>query len=294
MTVILGTAQDAGIPQLGCNCTNCQRALKDQRYSQMVSSLGIVNRTKGICYFIDCTPDFTKQLVLLNKHLINRQSVKNLRPGKTTSSYQPPAGIFLSHAHIGHYLGIVQLGKEAAACSKIPVYATARMGNFLTANQPFKSLIDEQHIELHRLSHDREYIINNELSITPFDVPHRNELSDTVGFIIKGRNKKVLYAPDMNELTQSILDQISMVDIAIIDGTFYDASELTSRRAVSKVQHPIIKDSSQDLFKYLKDTDIYFTHFNHTNPVLIPNSAAQKSVKTLGFKLARTGQRFLI
>ena len=45
--------------------------------------------------------------------------------------YSPPKGIFLTHAHIGHYSGLIHLGKEALGAKGISVYAMPKMSFFL-------------------------------------------------------------------------------------------------------------------------------------------------------------------
>ena len=64
---------------------------------------------------IDTTPDFREQLALLHRSA----------PGCRL------AGILLTHAHMGHYTGLIQLGREAWNTQRMPVYAPPRMAAFL-------------------------------------------------------------------------------------------------------------------------------------------------------------------
>ena len=50
-------------------------------------------------------------------------------------------GIFLTHAHIGHYTGLMYLGREGLGGNKIKVYALKRMASFLRKNGPWDQLI---------------------------------------------------------------------------------------------------------------------------------------------------------
>ena len=295
IVVVLGTAQDAGLPQLGCNCSNCSKAISNQRFRRLVSSLGIFNTITGKSYIIDATPNLTEQVRLLNKiksKFLNKSnySLKNI----TGTNEFELSGIFLSHAHIGHYLGLVQLGKEALCANKIPVYATSSMIKFLNANSPFNDLIINKNIIPNEIKIDKKFIINQSLSLTPFFVQHRHEHSDTVGFYISGSKKELLYIPDMDVLSQDVLDRISDADIAIIDGTFYDKSELSTYHDFQKVSHPTIKESMQILKTITKGTSIYYTHFNHTNPVLDSKSEVLNEIKANGLKLVHKGQAFKI
>ncbi|MCK5562200.1 MAG: pyrroloquinoline quinone biosynthesis protein PqqB, partial [Thermoplasmata archaeon] len=201
-------------------------------------------------------------------------------------------GILLTHAHMGHYMGLAQLGKESAAVSEFPVYSTLSMMQFLSSNEPFKSLIENRNIVANELIPGKSSVIDQNLNIMPFSVQHRHEYSDTVGYLIKGMKKQLLYVPDIDVLDHELVQIISSADIAIIDGTFYDKSELSPHIKFSEVQHPVISESAQVLERYLKDTEIYFTHFNHTNPIIDLESDAAKTLKSQGFGMAYQGQTF--
>lgn len=276
--VILGTAQDAGVPQLGCECSNCIRALENNKFKHLVASIGIINQINGKAYIIDATPDITEQLSLLRKSSIGSDHRLTIE------------GIFLTHAHMGHYIGLVQLGKEAWSAAKLPIFGTPDMVRFLSTNHPFSDLIKDKNIVLNKISPDKKFQVDQKLTIIPIPVPHRQEHSDTVGFLIYGMKKQLLYIPDMDVLSDEILKYISKVDIAILDGTFYDKTELPAHRDYKEIQHPTISQSMGVLKKYLKNTKIYYTHFNHTNPILDKDSEALKHVKELGFKIVRLGQ----
>jgi pyrroloquinoline quinone biosynthesis protein B len=275
--IILGSAQDGGVPQVGCNCINCARAVKHKRARRLVSSIGIYNPATGRAYMIDCTTDFREQIVMFDD-CKSRKSIVGLD------------GILLTHAHVGHYLGLVQLGKESCNASKMPVYGTSRMIKFLSSNSPFKELIKNQNIVAHKVSPGKVCLKEKNLEIIPFNVPHRHELSDTVGYLIKGVKKQLLYVPDMDVLSAKVVNYISEVDIAMIDGTFYNKSEISSRRRFEEIAHPTISESMRKLKPFLKNTQICFTHFNHTNPILDQDSKAFKTIKDMDFKIAREGK----
>ena len=82
----------------------------------------------------DATPDMTAQLEHLNTI--------------DTGLAFMPNGIFLTHAHIGHYTGLMYLGKEAINANCIPVYTMPRMNDFLKRNGPWNQLVLLDNIEL--------------------------------------------------------------------------------------------------------------------------------------------------
>jgi pyrroloquinoline quinone biosynthesis protein B len=126
-------------------------------------------------------------------------------------------------------------------------------------------------------------------------VPHRDEYSETVGFLIKVNKKKVLFIPDINKWQtwdRSITDYIKKVDVAFLDATFFKDGEIVGR-PMSEIPHPFVEESMV-LFKNLPKKDkqkVYFIHFNHTNPLLIAGSDAQKTVVKNGFNVAKQGMK---
>jgi len=207
-----------------------------------------------------------------------------------------PNGIFLSHAHIGHYTGLMYLGKEAANTKEVAVYAMPQMKSFLTKNGPWNQLVSDKNIAFQE-TQDRQTIrLSKSLKVTPFLVPHRDEYSETVGYLIEGPKKKALFIPDINKWNvwdTSIIAQIAKVDYAFIDATFYDGEELNNRD-MDAIPHPFVVESLS-LFEKLplkEKNKIHFIHLNHTNPLLNVESPQFKFVGQQGFHIAQFGAVF--
>lgn len=282
--IVLGTVQDAGAPQIGCTKSCCINLQNNPDSSLKVVSLGLIDRINQKNYLFEATPDFSSQSFLLNR----------LSPfGKQRFL---PDGIFLTHAHIGHYTGLMFLGKEALNASNVPVFAMPQMHSFLTTNGPWSQLVSTQNIALKRLEADKKIELTNRLAVIPFKVPHRDEYSETVGYKIIGPNKSALFIPDIDKWEKwekSIIELIREVDYAFIDATFYDAEEINNRD-ISEIPHPFIIES-MSLFKDLNASNkakVYFIHMNHTNPALNPASEASHKIKSAGFNVARYMQKF--
>lgn len=151
----------------------------------------------------------------------------------------------------------------------------------------------KQNIQLHRLRADSSISLTENLSITPFRVPHRDEFSETVGFRIDGPTHKAVYLPDIDKWSRwdrSIDSLVQTVDYALLDATFYDGTELPGRD-MAAIPHPFVVESMKR-FSSLADSDrirVYFTHFNHTNPLLQEDSKASQAVQNAGYHIARTG-----
>ena len=277
--VILGIAQDGGSPQIGCD-KSCCKTLWDKNLFESVTSVGLIDNIENRFFLIDASPDITKQYQMLN----------------SLASNGTLGGIALTHAHIGHYSGLLFLGKESLGAEKINVYSMPKMSFFLKNNGPWSQLIQEKNIIINELKNDSIQNLSKYISIKPILVPHRDEFSETVGYLIKGEVKSALFLPDIDKWekwNKKIEDFIRNVDYAFIDGTFYNGKELPNRN-MNEIPHPFVVETL-DRFKNLKKRDkkkVYFIHLNHTNPLLKPNNKITKQIIKKGYNIARTGMKF--
>ncbi len=280
---ILGTAQDGGIPQLGCHCPNCSRARKDPGQARLISSLAILDFKEKQLFLVDATPDIRTQFDRACDRLNKQVSIKE----------KAPQGVLLTHAHIGHYTGLMFFGFESMAAQRLPVYCSLRLKDFLANNGPWSQLVKQENISPVVLSPNDKLQLTSRISVIPFQVPHRDEYTDTLGLRISGSRKKILYIPDIQNWAaweRSVIEAVDDVDAALLDGTFYSPDELPGRD-LSRIGHPFIKDSMDLLEKAAQKgkTTIYFTHFNHSNPTLDPVGEARKSILEKGFHVADEG-----
>ena len=276
--VVLGTIQDAGSPHIGCKKSCCINLSVAEAAVRQVSCLGIIDYDNEHTYLLDATPNLTAQLA-------NLHTRANWDIGKS------PSGIFLTHAHIGHYTGLMYFGREALGGDRVKTYAMPRMVEFLSTNGPWSQLVQLENISLNKLEEDQSVSLSNELKITPLGVPHRDEFSETVGFKIEGPQKSLLFIPDIDKWElwgRSILDEIRKVDYAFLDASFYNTVEL-GHRDPTEIPHPLVEESMA-LFDQLSEADrskIYFIHLNHTNPLLNTISPEYAEMKRRGYQLAQ-------
>jgi pyrroloquinoline quinone biosynthesis protein B len=280
---VLGSAQDAGIPHIGCYCLNCQRARKDPRFARLKPSIAVLDMKDRKVFVVDASPDISLQFDWVHERMGFDAAAK----------INVPDGILLTHAHIGHYTGLMYYGYEGLNATKIPVYCTSKMGRFLKENGPWSQLVGLENIALQIVGREDQTSLTPQIVFTPILVPHRDEYSDTVGFIIAGPKRKLLYIPDIRNWQvwdRSIVEETEKVDCAILDGTFFSPDELPGRD-LSKIGHPFILDSMRVLASAAKSGrhKIYFTHLNHSNRALDPDGPAQKEIKKRGFHLATDG-----
>ncbi len=282
--MVLGNVQDAGSPQAGCRRSCCAGLAENPDPYRRVSSLAYIDRQHESAWIYDATPDFPAQWADVMRE-----------PGFDKKT--EPNGIFLTHAHIGHYTGLMYLGKEAWNTRDVSVYGLPRMLRFLETQAPWNALTDNKNILLEPLDADTLiWFPLGEMTVRTLLVPHRDEFSETACFIIRGPNRIALYLPDIDKWEKwavNIDSLIATVDYAFLDGTFYDSAEI-GHRDIRTIPHPFICES-MERFADLPDTTrnrIHFIHLNHTNPALDPRSEASATIEKAGFHVARYGMRF--
>ena len=278
---ILGTAQDGGFPHIGCQKECCDLYYKGELPKQKVVSLGLIDKESNQKFLFEATPDISTQLADLEKNHLKTNTIID--------------GVFITHAHIGHYAGLLYFGREALGKKDIPVHVMPKMKNFLQKNGPWSQLIDLQNIACSDLQKDSTITVSSSLKVTPFLVPHRDEFSETVGYRIDGKNKSALFIPDINKWEvweKNIVKEVAKVDYAFIDATFYKDGEIN--RPMSEIPHPFIEETIE-LFKdetIQTKNKVVFIHFNHTNPALQPNSIERNELELLGYRVATEGDVF--
>lgn len=279
--IILGVAQDGGYPHIGCTKQCCAKAWQNDSLKKYVVSFALVDEATNKWWLFEATPDIKEQLQLFKT--ITKNSFNYL-----------PDGIFITHAHIGHYTGLMEFGREALNTKGVKVYALPKLRSYLETNGPWNQLVTLHNIDIVTLDTTQTIKLGSNITVSTFTVPHRDEYSETGGFRIAAADKKYLFIPDINKWgkwDKNIIQEVESVDIALLDGTFYNADEL-GKINITEVPHPMITETMQ-LFKGASTTTkekIYFIHLNHTNPVLW-DTATKQTILNAGYNLARQGQK---
>ena len=278
---VLGTAQDGGFPHIGCQRECCANFYNGTTKKQKVVALGLIDKDAQKKFLFEATPDISTQLDDLERNHLKTETIID--------------GVFLTHAHIGHYTGLMYFGREALGRKNIPVYTMPKMESFLKSNGPWSQLVDIQNISLTTTKADSLINVTNSVKVTPFLVPHRDEFSETVGYQIQGKKKTALFIPDINKWhlwKKNIVTEVQKVDYAFLDATFLKDGEIN--RPMSEVPHPFIEETIALFKNQPKEikNKVIFIHFNHTNPALQPNSQERKELEKLGFRFATEGQNF--
>ena len=282
--LVLGIAQDGGVPQAG-NATD--RGWTDPAFRRRVSCLGLIDPSTGNRWMFDATPDFPTQLRDLC-----------LAPPARPAAAPRIDGIFLTHAHIGHYTGLMYLGLEAMGAHATTVYAMPRMRSFLETSGPWSQLVNYQNIAITMLEAGTPVNLSGGLSVTPILVPHRQEFSEVVGYRIQGPNARALFIPDIDSWEQwdaagsRLETELAAASVAYLDGTFFADGELPGRD-MRYVPHPLIEHTMDRLspLPAAERAKVRFIHLNHTNPALWLATPARRKILDQGFKVADEGEK---
>ena len=279
---ILGNTQDAGLPHIGCQHPFCEDSFNvyEEYYT---TSIAVVNSDLKKYILFEATPDITLQLNNLKKNIFDE--------------FLLPESIYITHAHIGHYTGLMYFGREALGAKDLMVRVLPRMSNFLQNNGPWSQLVDINNIKIKEINFGLSTKELTNIYITPFQVPHRDEYSETAGYIIKGKNKKALFIPDIDKWEKWDRDLSQIVkefDFLLIDATFYDSKEIN--RDISEIPHPLVTETIALLsgLSIENRNKVYFIHMNHTNMMLDPDSELSRLVLSKGFNIARLGQKLYL
>ena len=277
---ILGNVQDAGLPHIGCESKICLDAFNENK-QHYVTSIALIDKENQEYSLFDVTPNITEQLLMIRRDIFNK--------------YILPKNIFITHAHIGHYTGLMYFGREALGSKGIKVNVLPRMYDFISNNGPWSQLVKLGNISLNEINFRDNIEIKPNLSVIPIQVPHRDEFSETSAFLIKGPNKTALFLPDIDKWSKwsiSLIEMLENVDYAFIDATFYTNTEIN--RDIDEIPHPLVietMDLLSELPDYQKDK-VHFIHMNHTNQMLDPTSDITSNVLNKGFNIARLGEKF--
>ena len=277
--MILGIAQDGGVPHPGCYCDTCQ-FYWDNQIVLSPSSLAIIDEKQ--LHLFDVTRNLDRQL--------RKVGNKNV------------TDIWLTHGHIGHIDGIGLFGKEVMNLKNVRLHASELMIKLIENTPKWNKLIEDKILIPIQFNSNESMQISENLKITPIRVPHRDELTDTHAFMINGPEKSLLYLPDHDtwEETLDMVQQDSVIEwfdflgieIVLMDGTFWSKNELSRQ---DDVPHPPVVESLERLGNVKgKELEVFFIHFNHTNPLLIPKSNEIKKLLDSGCKIPIEGQQFLL
>jgi pyrroloquinoline quinone biosynthesis protein B len=259
---VLGNVQDGGVPHLGCGCSVCEAAREDANNQKHNSAIMIKedDEDDSVKYLVEATPDVRYQI---------------------KGDYLD--GVFISHGHLGHITGLLHFGEEAIDTDHLPVYVSEKTKHFICSNDPYRLLVDRDNIDVTEFNDGEKTEIQGG-KIEAVEAQHKRLNTDTLGFMIHGPNKKLFYLSDIHQWTEKTLNKVRESDVAIVDGTFWNEEEIDR---YEEVPHPVMKETMHKAEDW--DTQIIFTHLNHTNPALREDTEEREELEERGFKVAQKG-----
>jgi pyrroloquinoline quinone biosynthesis protein B len=242
---LLGTAAGGGVPQWNCACPSCEYSRNTRTHRTQECAL--VSGNGDDWYLINASPDLRTQLI----------AAPEVTPGPERRQ-TPLRGVFLTDAELDHTLGLFSL-REAES---LDVYATPAVLSALEKAMPVKAMTNA-----------RWHAINiGETTAFPgftakaFPLgekrPRYAEGAEGSNWVIGLRLNDVVYAPCFPEWTAELDEALEGARIAVLDGTFFEASEMPNVSG-----HLSIEDSRKHL-KRFENTEFRYTHLNNTNPLL--------------------------
>jgi pyrroloquinoline quinone biosynthesis protein B len=289
---ILGIAQDGGLPHAGCACDRCEAAASDPAMASGATSLAVLDPgpSQHSVFLVDASPQLPAQLRLL----------RDVRPPPTGGTdRQPLDGVLLTHAHIGHYTGLMHLGFEVLSTHGTPIWATPAMTRFLSTHAPWSQLVKLENVAPRPVEPGTSVDLTPSIRATPMLVPHRDEFADTVAWRFTGPNATIVFVPDTDPWARwtdraAVEAVFEGADVALVDGTFYSANELPGRD-LSTIGHPLIVDSMSRLeARRAAGMRVIFIHLNHSNPAILPDSEARAAIEAAGFEVAQVGDEIML
>ncbi|MFP3951451.1 MAG: MBL fold metallo-hydrolase [Candidatus Bathyarchaeia archaeon] len=290
----LGTGSNGGVPQWDCCCPHCARARDNPRYRRTRSSIAV--SLDGDDYLlIDATPDLKFQL---------EWSGLTPHQGSTSKGYRQSRikAVLLTHGHGDHTSGLAEF--STGKSFNIPVYAPPDLIDFLFGTEERISYFGE----LGRLSkdyviphplRDEELNLLEGLRVKGFEVEHTDILdngarypSSTYGYELTYDGKRIIYTPDLGNLSYNLMERASGADIFVLDATFWSNDELDRLSGMPITSYDLGHVPMEDSLEALESVDvgrILYTHINHTNPVNNPHSCERSLVEERGVKLAHDG-----
>ena len=277
---ILGTAQDGGVPQAGCGCSNCNAAFENPERVRFPVSLGVMDNQGGM-HLIEATRALPEQLKIWADACRYDSPIR-------------PNSVLLTHAHLGHIEGIGQFGKEAMGCRNLTLVASESVASILQEKKLMTPFVIADFGSQNLPKFQQGGVV---FDFIP--VPHRDDTSDTHAILISGENKRVLFLPDLDDWEQTLKSvgytnpnewfQSLGATHVLLDATFWNGEEL-SGRDMKDVPHPTVENSLVRLQEGgIGGPEIILIHLNHTNPLNNPNSHQSRMVEDAGHSIGQRG-----
>jgi pyrroloquinoline quinone biosynthesis protein B len=295
IVTVLGSGSNGGVPQWDCPCPNCTRARSDPSLRRTRSSIAVsLDGDRHV--LIDASPDLKQQLEGVKLIPRPRRSAWAARESRIDS-------VLLTHGHGDHCVGLFEF--STGKCFDTPVYGSPDLIRFLFGTKEqgqffsFLGRLARDYVNPRELKEETSIELLGGLKASGFEILHTERLPDgscfptrTYGYEIEVDGGRIVYAPDLERLTDEVLRRVEGADVFMLDTTFWWNDELARISGLGKTSYDLGHVPVEESMKILKGLDvgrIVYTHVNHTNPLLDPDQGMMEKVKKAGFEVAEDG-----
>jgi pyrroloquinoline quinone biosynthesis protein B len=303
---ILGSAAGGGFPQWNCNCRNC-RLLRGGtlRGKPRLQTQVAVSSNRNSWFLLNASPDLRLQI----------ERTPCLYP-QSGGRHSPISGILVTGADIDQIAGLLSLRE----LHRLSLYSTASIRRILEEDNTVFGMLE-------RIPHQLSWY-----AITPgehFPLLDPSGTDSGIGctvFTLAGRypayvspqrasslkpdeaqlgalvespsGGKLAYLPAVPDISPSLVERLSLVDLVLFDGTFWSDDELIqiqgSGASAGEMGHVPVSGVNGSLRRLaaLRRPRKVFIHLNNTNPMLDESGPQYRAVREAGWELAEDGNRF--
>jgi pyrroloquinoline quinone biosynthesis protein B len=295
---LLGTAAGGGVPQWNCNCAVCREARAvGGRVRPRTQSSVAVSADGRSWFLLNASPDIRAQI----------ENFPPLHPLDSKNRNSPIEAILLTNADLDHTLGLMLLREGERLC----VHATPNVRLALTEGISFQPALESfcgtrwiepsiKSLPLLRRDGSESGLSYEAIPLPgkpPRFIKSKTMVGNAVGFRITDvkTGGRLLFLPDVAELTEDLSRWLPECDALLFDGTFWSENEMRDQGlgnlAAADMGHVPISGArgSLKVLAELKVPNKIYTHINNTNPILIEDSPEAAAVNAAGCVVGRDG-----
>jgi pyrroloquinoline quinone biosynthesis protein B len=301
---VLGSAAGGGFPQWNCACNNCSRIRAGQFQLQARSQAQVVvSLYGGEYYLLNASPDLRTQIL----------STPCLAPA-IHPRHSPIAGVLLTSADVDSVAGLLHLREF----QPLHIYATQSVRRIVCDENRIFRVLERANppVAWHDVPLNTWFPLGTVKSSTeehafrfrmvPLGSTYPDYVSEglrrllapgeaVVGLVVAQGSKKFSFSPALPECSGEWKEWAQSSDLCLVDGTFWDETELISAGVGSKTARQIGHIPLSGAGGLLKEFDSansgrhVLIHINNTNPILDEQSVEHREVRDAGWEIAYDG-----